>query len=109
MFFTLIVLLLPLAIFITEIFSSNGGIIGVEPIRDGDYCGIEISYQGSVRLNGFTLRVNQSEIVIGDLEKGSVKTVILSCDEIDEPDRFSFTIAGLYPFEIKLNPARGQP
>ena len=81
----------------------------MEPIRDGDYCGIKISYHGSVKLNGFTLRVDQSEIVIGDLEKGSVKTVILICDGIDEPDRISFTIAGLYPFEVKLNPARGQP
>ncbi len=99
----------PLAIFVTDISASNGEIIGLEPIRDGEYCGVRVSYEGNVKLVGFTLWMGQSEVVIGDLEKGSVRERPVDCDVMSEPIRISFTVAGLYPFEIRLNTTGGQP
>ncbi|WP_448579163.1 hypothetical protein [Thermosphaera sp.] len=103
MFFTLFALISPLAVFIMDVSSSNGEIIGIEPVRDNSYCGLKVSYEGNVKLVGFTLWMNQTKIDVGDLEQGSVKTVTVECDVLSEPSKISFTIAGLYPLEIRLN------
>lgn len=102
MSFTIIGLIYPLVSFLQDVSSASSEIFKIEPVRGADYCQINVHYEGNIVLKNFTLWSGNHSILIGDLGKGSIKNITVDCNYMEEPNKFSFTIGGLYPVELEF-------
>ncbi|MEM0378346.1 MAG: hypothetical protein QXW45_03280 [Thermosphaera sp.] len=100
--FTIVGLTYPLVAFVQDVSSASSEIFKIEPVRGADHCQINVHYEGTVLLKNFTLWMGNHSILIGDLGKGSVKNVTVDCSYMEEPNKLSFTIGGLYPVELEF-------
>ena len=99
---TVVVLLVPLAVFSQESM-SDPDLIQLHYTVDGDNVTITVKYNGTISLKGFTITIGNETIEIGDLDKGDSITMTIPAKNtsIDKMD-ISFSIMGLYSVEVEM-------